>query len=65
MENPFDKLISGIKSTTTIFLTINIGHYNMRYIMFNFVSLQNIKTRVAQHATINFPIMKNILHNSY
>ena len=30
--------------------------------MFNFVSLENIKTRIAQHATINFPIKKNMLN---
>ena len=49
MKNPFDALNSVTKSTSTILLVINIGHYEVRdiFIMFDFVSLENIKTRIA------------------
>ena len=49
MKNPLDALNSVTKSTSTILLVINIGHYEVRdiFIMFDFVSLENIKTRIA------------------
>ena len=46
MQNPFDELNSVIKSTSRILLTINSGHCKVRY-MFDFVSLENIKTRIT------------------